>query len=205
MPNKKGIQCRECEGYRHIQSECANALKKNKKSFTTTWSDSDSSDEESDNVALTSVLQAKGNFLCLKNTSTSDVPSNESDSDESELNEESLAESYQVMYAKWMQVYSENRSLTKLNKELILNNKDLESKIKSLEYELQAKESEMSVLKKDLENLKRNIKMLNPGSNVFEKIQKSGQQSHVSLGFVENHLKNVTRLVKAKKNCFWVF
>ena len=91
VPNKKGIQCRECEGYGHIQSECANTLKKNKKSFTATWSDSDSSDEESDNVALTSVLQAKGKFMCLNNTSTSVVPTNESDSDESELNEESLA------------------------------------------------------------------------------------------------------------------
>ena len=31
----KGIQCRECEGFGHIQSECANTLKKKGKSFKT--------------------------------------------------------------------------------------------------------------------------------------------------------------------------
>ena len=31
--NKKGIQCRECEGYGHIQSECANTLKKKSKAI----------------------------------------------------------------------------------------------------------------------------------------------------------------------------
>ena len=32
----KGIQCRECEGFGHIQSECANTLKKKGKSLKTT-------------------------------------------------------------------------------------------------------------------------------------------------------------------------
>ena len=48
----KGIQCRECEGFGHIQSECANTLKKKGKSFKTTWSDEESegSEEEDDHV-----------------------------------------------------------------------------------------------------------------------------------------------------------
>ncbi|XP_062075658.1 uncharacterized protein LOC133779758 [Humulus lupulus] len=99
--NKKGIKCRECEGYRHIQSKCANTLKKNKKGFNVTWNDDDSEGSEEDNekVALTSVLstdfQERGKILCLNNTLT-DVNKKEIDldSDESELNEESLAESY---------------------------------------------------------------------------------------------------------------
>lgn len=202
VPNKKGIQCRECEGYGHIQSRCANTLKKNKKGFTATWSDSNSSDEESDNIALTSVLQEKDNFVCLNNTSRSAFETGESDSDESELNEESLAESYKVMYGKWMQVYSENRSLTKTNMELLLNIKNLESKNKRLESELCSKDSEMPLLKKELDNLKRNITMLNPGSNVFEKIQNSGQLSHDGLGFVESYSKIDTKFVKANKNVF---
>ncbi|XP_012853834.1 PREDICTED: uncharacterized protein LOC105973358 [Erythranthe guttata] len=36
---KKGIRCRECHGYGHIQAECANTLKKQGKSLATTWSD----------------------------------------------------------------------------------------------------------------------------------------------------------------------
>ena len=186
VSNKKGIQCRECEGYGHIQSECANTLKKNKKGFTATWSDSDTSDEENENIALTSVLQEKENFLCLNNSSTGTFQAGESDSDESELNEESLVESYKVMYGKWMQVYSENRSLVKTNKELLLNIEDLERKNKCCETELQTKNSEISFLTKELDNLKRNVKMLNPGSNIFEKIQNTGQVSHAGLGFVEN-------------------
>ena len=37
--NKKRIQCTKCEGYGHIQSECANARKKKSKAKTPTWGD----------------------------------------------------------------------------------------------------------------------------------------------------------------------
>ena len=40
----KGIQCRKCEGFGHIQSECAKTLKKKGKSLKTTWGDSDFDD-----------------------------------------------------------------------------------------------------------------------------------------------------------------
>ncbi|XP_024023122.1 uncharacterized protein LOC112092104 [Morus notabilis] len=42
------IQCRECDGYGHIQSECANTLKKRKKSLNVTWSDEDSKGNQED-------------------------------------------------------------------------------------------------------------------------------------------------------------
>ena len=44
----KGILCRECEGFGHIQSECANTLKKKGKSLKITWSDNESDDSEED-------------------------------------------------------------------------------------------------------------------------------------------------------------
>ena len=40
--NKKMIQFRECEGYGHIQYECANARKKKSKAMMSTWSDEES-------------------------------------------------------------------------------------------------------------------------------------------------------------------
>ena len=43
--NSKEIQCKECEGYDHIQVECANTRKK-KKSYTMTWSDEESEEQE---------------------------------------------------------------------------------------------------------------------------------------------------------------
>ncbi|XP_062114374.1 uncharacterized protein LOC133825452 [Humulus lupulus] len=78
---------------------------KTPKGFNVTWIDDDfeSSEEDNEKVALTSVLssafQERGNFLCLNNTLI-DVNKKEIDldSDESKLNEESLAESYKVMY-----------------------------------------------------------------------------------------------------------
>ncbi|XP_012832499.1 PREDICTED: uncharacterized protein LOC105953386 [Erythranthe guttata] len=46
---KKGIRCRECHGYGHIQAECANTQKKQGKSLATTWRDDTSeSDDESE-------------------------------------------------------------------------------------------------------------------------------------------------------------
>ncbi|XP_062100438.1 uncharacterized protein LOC133806339 [Humulus lupulus] len=55
----------ECEGFGHIQSECANTLKKNKKGLNVIWSDddSDSSDNELSNVALTSTVSSMPIFL----------------------------------------------------------------------------------------------------------------------------------------------
>ncbi|XP_062100918.1 uncharacterized protein LOC133806847 [Humulus lupulus] len=108
-------------------------------------------------------------FLCLNNTLT-DVDKKEIDlnSDKSELNEESLAESYKVLYGKWLQVYTENRSFVKMNKELSHNIKDFEEKNKCCEFELCSKNSELLFLTKELDKLKRNVKMLNPSSNIFE-------------------------------------
>ncbi|KAI3453478.1 hypothetical protein Pfo_010141 [Paulownia fortunei] len=60
------IQCRKCEGFGHIQAECANTLKKMGKSLNTTWSDegSECSQEEQEehannHVALTSIILKK--------------------------------------------------------------------------------------------------------------------------------------------------
>ncbi|XP_012848271.1 PREDICTED: uncharacterized protein LOC105968194 [Erythranthe guttata] len=60
---RKGIRCRECRGYGHIQAECANTLKKQGKSLATTWSDNNSeSDDDSEasdvKQVLTSVVHA---------------------------------------------------------------------------------------------------------------------------------------------------
>ncbi|XP_062080215.1 uncharacterized protein LOC133784967 [Humulus lupulus] len=94
---------KECEGFGHIQSECANTLKKNKKGLNVTWSDDEtkSSEEDEGNVALTSALSSvfQEKLVCLNNIITeSNIDGVVSNSDESEINEDSLAESYKVMY-----------------------------------------------------------------------------------------------------------
>ena len=41
----KGIQCYECEGFGHIKAECPTFLKKEKKGWSTSWSEDDFSSE----------------------------------------------------------------------------------------------------------------------------------------------------------------
>ena len=40
--NKKRIQCWECEGFEHMQFECANTQKKKNKALKSTWNDEES-------------------------------------------------------------------------------------------------------------------------------------------------------------------
>ena len=58
----KGIQCHECEGFGHIQKECPNFLKKQKKGYNTTLSDEEDENSDSDQirnfVAFTSILMS---------------------------------------------------------------------------------------------------------------------------------------------------
>ncbi|GAA0154495.1 hypothetical protein LIER_12455 [Lithospermum erythrorhizon] len=41
----KGIQCRKCEGFGHIQVQCPNYIKKQNKNYYITYSDEDSDEE----------------------------------------------------------------------------------------------------------------------------------------------------------------
>ncbi|VFR01586.1 unnamed protein product [Cuscuta campestris] len=43
---RRGPQCFECGGFGHIQSECANNLKKKRQAFVSTWSDEEDDSEE---------------------------------------------------------------------------------------------------------------------------------------------------------------
>ena len=52
----KGIQCRVCEGFNHVQSESANTLKKKGKALKTTQSDDDSDDSEEDDDNVSSYV-----------------------------------------------------------------------------------------------------------------------------------------------------
>ncbi|KAI3444057.1 hypothetical protein Pfo_000722 [Paulownia fortunei] len=126
----KRIQCRECEGYRHIQSECANTLKKKKgRSLNITWSDANLYDNQeehgdavSNRVALSSKQDAivqskksntdsisKGKEKVVKSFSTYEIF--DCSSDEEELSDENIRTMYRLMHKKWLEVCKTNKSL----------------------------------------------------------------------------------------------
>ena len=138
--NKKRIQCRDYEGFGHIQSECANTQKRKNKALKSTWSDKESkgSHEEADLLSIqvafsstlvsdnclfmqgcagvsveTVYLYVKSGSIALENKSaTNNECGSKSDCrDESEKANESLHEVYKKMYEQWLMVCSSNRAL----------------------------------------------------------------------------------------------
>ena len=60
---KKRIQCRECEGYGHIQSECANTRKKKSMAETSTWSDEESNRSQEEDDMVSNLVAFSSNFV----------------------------------------------------------------------------------------------------------------------------------------------
>ena len=70
---RKMIQCRECEGFNHIQSECVNTLKKKGKSLKITWSDNESDDSEEDDNNINNYVVFQATTKKLDDSVTTDV------------------------------------------------------------------------------------------------------------------------------------
>ncbi|GAA0142522.1 hypothetical protein LIER_03403 [Lithospermum erythrorhizon] len=82
----KGVQCRECEGFGHIQVQCPKYVKKQTKSYYVTHSDKESNEHEgSDNVnnfvAFTAQVTREG----VVNPSVSNMSPNNISDDEEDL------------------------------------------------------------------------------------------------------------------------
>ncbi|KAI5681484.1 hypothetical protein M9H77_02712 [Catharanthus roseus] len=104
---RKGIQCRQYDGYGHIQAECANTLKKNK-SLNTTLSDddkkNDSEDDEEDTdsyetLAFNAIIDLED--ACMYNIHKDDSNDDSIYSDE-EVYYEELQDKYSLLYNKWL-------------------------------------------------------------------------------------------------------
>ncbi|KAI3462099.1 hypothetical protein Pfo_018762 [Paulownia fortunei] len=134
----KRIQCKECEGHGHIQSECANTLKKKKrKSLNITWK---RDDVVNNRIALSAkqdttiqsekcyvishvqtlvgtsrILEAstdtvsKGKEKVVQNFSTDKI--SDCSSDEEEPSDEDIRTMYRLMYKKCLEVCKTNKLL----------------------------------------------------------------------------------------------
>ena len=84
----KGIQCHECEGYGHIQRECANFLKRQKKGFIASLSDDDEEDSNSEQTS---------NYVAFT-ASTSKTSLDQQEEEEETARDLSLMKKYQMKF-----------------------------------------------------------------------------------------------------------
>ncbi|CAM8899884.1 unnamed protein product [Rhodiola kirilowii] len=110
---KEEIQCHECRGFDHISSQCANTLMK-KNAMVASFSDSES-DEEKGGGETTNFVAFVTTLGECSNTSEGvpsqlELPADDPpDSDDEELTQESLAETYKDLYDKWLLLIKINK------------------------------------------------------------------------------------------------
>ena len=165
----KGVQCRECEGFGHIQAECANTAKKKGKSLNAIWSDEDyegSHEEEggTSNVAFTTKFSSRiGTVIDTES------------SDDEDMSEEAIVEAYRLALEKCEEVAQVNQSLKHQVEFLQNKNFELESTVFFLQEEIvNFKGREVSV-KTELECMKKSMKMLNSGATQLNQILRTGR------------------------------
>ncbi|VFQ83599.1 unnamed protein product [Cuscuta campestris] len=128
---KKGPQCFEWGGFGHIQSECANNLKKKRQTFMSTWSDDE---EETEDVV--------GNSNCAFVTQYE------------EENVEDAAEKLTVLQEKWTELLLIHRKNILEKNKLAAEVDDLRKKLDEVKQQLNQTEGEKSDLKYELTQLK---------------------------------------------------
>ncbi|CAM8973968.1 unnamed protein product [Rhodiola kirilowii] len=178
----KGIKCRECGGYGHIQAECANTLKKrNGKSLNVSWSDNEteesSEEEETSNfVALSCMMDctttpAGTSSEECTNKAEADVEENDAEeSDEEEITDECIAEKYALLFSKWTELVDINKRLNAGVILLKLEKQELESKANTLAQEKEHLEKEVQEMKQTSEGDKQESKKLLEEMGALKKV-----------------------------------
>ncbi|CAM8990031.1 unnamed protein product [Rhodiola kirilowii] len=110
---KEEIQCHECKGFGHIASQCANTLMK-KKAMVASFSDSESDEEKGETTNFVAFVTTLGECSDTSETVPSqlELPNEDlSDSDNEELTQDSLAQTYTDLYEKWLLLIKINKKL----------------------------------------------------------------------------------------------
>ncbi|XP_062103129.1 uncharacterized protein LOC133814150 [Humulus lupulus] len=157
----RGIQCRECDGYGHIQAECANTQKRKKKALVITWSDS----EEEKDGSCSEFSDHEKNviaFLAKEEEVENEAGDNESSCSEADSLDEQTA--YEQMYQQWLTMVQKVKLLEERNSSLNMTNSKLEAEIKHLTEELEKKEEKLYAVQADLIRAKQSLESIPPGT-----------------------------------------
>ncbi|XP_062104023.1 uncharacterized protein LOC133815170 [Humulus lupulus] len=155
-----GIQCRECDGFGHIQAECANTLKK-KKALAATWSDSDeeksstSSDKSDEEKQVVAFVAKSHQSMC------SEEDENSSSTDE---DSDGRQHAYEEMFAQWEYMAKQIKGLTSAKQQLESEKDELEDTVKKLTKQLDGKDSEIYKLTAELIRARQSLEFIPPGT-----------------------------------------
>ena len=205
----KGIQCRECEGFGHIQAECANTLKKKNKSPNATWSgrDSDcSKEDDTDMIAFASRSDVTGGdsgaSSSRKATGVSKgVPTlSYESSDDEDLTEEELIQAYRLIHTKWTELTKICEKMSVQIKQSNVEKNELQKINSDLESKLKESQDSVATLTAELESMKKSVKMLNSNSSKLDEILNTGRtdKTHVGLGYTGSEKIGSTQTVFVK-------
>ncbi|CAM8987909.1 unnamed protein product [Rhodiola kirilowii] len=216
----KGIKCRECGGYGHIQAECANTLKKkNGKSLNISWSDDETEEsteeEETSNfVALTSMIDCVTDYASTDHKDGSNIEESEAEeSDGEEITDECIAEKYALLFSKWTELIDINRRLNvgvislKLEKQELKSKADtlaqekenLEKEVENLKQKAEGDKQESKKLLKEMASIKKVLNSLNTGSRNLNQIlsMQKRMKDTTGLRFTGKKKSGDTKFVKA--------
>ncbi|XP_062106271.1 uncharacterized protein LOC133817703 [Humulus lupulus] len=166
QPEKKnhGIQCRECEGFGHIQAECANTLKK-KKALVVTWSDSDEDKEENNSNDSDGEKQMVA-FMARSSKSKTSEEEESCGSDEESPQKQAA---YEQMFAQWGYIAKKMKALDDLNKKIEAEKQALETHVQKLIKQLEEKESEIYKITAELVRAKQSLEFIPPSTIAINK------------------------------------
>ncbi|KAM6596627.1 hypothetical protein CsatA_007151 [Cannabis sativa] len=155
-----GIQCRECDGFGHIQAECANTLKK-KKALVATWSDSD---EEKDSIASKSSNEDKQVVAFMAQSHQSVESEDDGVSTVSEVDSNGRQNAYEEMFAQWEYMTKQIIGLNSAKEQIESEKVKLEDTVKNLNKLLDEKDNEIYKLSAELIRAKQALEFIPPGT-----------------------------------------
>ncbi|XP_060968688.1 uncharacterized protein LOC133036194 [Cannabis sativa] len=154
------IQCRECDGFGHIQVECANTLKK-KKALVATWSDSD---EEKDSIGSKSSNEDKQVVAFMAQSHQSVESEDDGVSTVSEVDSNGRQNAYEEMFAQWEYMTMQIRGLNSAKEQIESEKVKLEDTVKNLNKLLDEKDNEIYKLSAELIRAKQALEFIPPGT-----------------------------------------
>ncbi|GAA0167281.1 hypothetical protein LIER_22249 [Lithospermum erythrorhizon] len=162
----KSIQCRECEGFGHIQVQCPNYVRKQTKSYYSTHSDEESDSEKEDSKSNVSNFVAFTSVVSEIDSTDNIIHDPDPEAKEEATNEE-LIVNYQMLYNKW----------SKLAKTYIINEgvrKELVKEKSGLLRTIVEQKDKIGVLEGRIENMTKGIRMMNSSTNILDEILETG-------------------------------